>query len=220
MARRRPENIWPTLAEALDRAKRAFPDDNDGMEQSLVLAFQNGEIATQARFPDRAKTFNITGVVLDMVYPIEPHYWRCAKPDAIEWKENRVTFLVPTMFDNRLVQDVGVDVQVALPQLLRWIGRADDGAKAPRKRPPASVRPSEGPVTYGVRLRRAEASRYLLDVWGIERAVNTLAKLATIGGGPGFETANRVPLYSRDELDRWAKSILSPMKSSTSDKGE
>jgi hypothetical protein len=69
------------------------------------------------------------------------------------------------------------------------------------------------------RFRRAEASAYLQDKWGIVRAPATLAKLACIGGGPRFESANRQPLYPEPELDAWAKSILSPLKSSTSDRG-
>jgi len=69
------------------------------------------------------------------------------------------------------------------------------------------------------RLRRAEASAYLKLKWGVERAPTTLAKLACIGGGPRFESANRVPLYPEPELDAWAQSILSPLKSSTSDIG-
>jgi hypothetical protein len=68
------------------------------------------------------------------------------------------------------------------------------------------------------RLRRSEASVYLKKQWGIGRAPSTLAKLAVIGGGPRFECANRTPLYLETELDAWARSILSPLKSSTSDK--
>ena len=67
------------------------------------------------------------------------------------------------------------------------------------------------------RLRRTEASEYLKDRWGIDRAPSTLAKLATIGGGPTFERANRIPLYQPEFLDEWARSILSPPMRSTSD---
>jgi hypothetical protein len=69
------------------------------------------------------------------------------------------------------------------------------------------------------RLRRVEASAYLKEKWGIERKASTLAKLAVIGGGPRFESANRVPLYPEPELDRWATSIISPVKRSTADTG-
>lgn len=69
------------------------------------------------------------------------------------------------------------------------------------------------------RYRRKEASIYLRDKHGIERAPTTLAKLAVLGGGPRFQLAGRVPLYPEDELDTWAISKLSPLKSRTSDVG-
>jgi hypothetical protein len=69
------------------------------------------------------------------------------------------------------------------------------------------------------RLRRAEASLYLKQKHGIDRTPGTLAKLAVVGGGPRFQHCGRVPLYTHDELDSWAASILSPLKSSTSDNG-
>jgi hypothetical protein len=59
------------------------------------------------------------------------------------------------------------------------------------------------------RLRRRAASVYLLETHGIERAPGTLAKLATIGGGPVFQRVGRVPLYSPSDLDDWALSLLS-----------
>ena len=65
-------------------------------------------------------------------------------------------------------------------------------------------------------LRRQAASEYLAENWGISRAPGTLAKLATIGGGPTFRRAGRVPLYSPDDLDKWAASKLSaPMRSTS-----
>ena len=70
------------------------------------------------------------------------------------------------------------------------------------------------------RLRRAEASAYLKEKHGIDRAPTTLAKYAVVGGGPRFQHVGRLPLYPVQELDLWARSILSPLKSSTSDPGE
>lgn len=70
------------------------------------------------------------------------------------------------------------------------------------------------------RLRRREASIYLKEKFGIDRKPATLAKLAVMGGGPRYQLANRVPLYPEPELDRWAEGMLSPLKSSTSDRGE
>lgn len=66
------------------------------------------------------------------------------------------------------------------------------------------------------RLRRSAASEYLKEKWGIERKPTTLAKLACIGGGPRFQTVNRIPLYPEAELDAWAEGLLSPLRTSTS----
>lgn len=73
---------------------------------------------------------------------------------------------------------------------------------------------SEQPRRY----RRAEAATYLKSTWGIDRKPSTLAKIACLGGGPRFEHAGRVPLYPQSELDVWARSMLSPLKTSTSDR--
>jgi hypothetical protein len=70
------------------------------------------------------------------------------------------------------------------------------------------------------RYRRTEASVYLKRKWGIDYAPATLAKVASIGGGPRFESAGRFPLYPEPELDAWASARLSPLKSSSSDTGE
>ncbi len=70
------------------------------------------------------------------------------------------------------------------------------------------------------RLRRSEASPYLKEKYGISRTTGTLAKLAcTTSTGPKFQYAGKIPLYPVTELDKWAESILSPLKSSTSDNG-
>lgn len=67
------------------------------------------------------------------------------------------------------------------------------------------------------RLRRKEASAYLIDEWGISRTPASLAKLATIGGGPAFEKDGRIPLYTDEWLDIWARSQLSPLVHSTAE---
>lgn len=69
------------------------------------------------------------------------------------------------------------------------------------------------------RLRRWEASEYLATAHGIELAASTLAKLASVGGGPVFQRAGRIPLYSITDLDAWAKARLSGPLRSTSDAG-
>jgi len=66
------------------------------------------------------------------------------------------------------------------------------------------------------RLRRTAASDYLKETWGLSYKPTTLAKLATLGGGPAFEHFGRWPLYRADELDNWVLSRLSPLKDSTS----
>lgn len=68
------------------------------------------------------------------------------------------------------------------------------------------------------RLRRAEVPEYLLLKHGIPIAVATLAKLASVGGGPGFQHVNRSPLYPTTALDAWATEKLSKIKTSTSDR--
>ena len=82
--------------------------------------------------------------------------------------------------------------------------------------PEITGKPEEKIMQYA-RHRRKEASTYLKATWGIDRTPSTVAKYATVGGGPRFEHAGRVPLYPQPELDTWAQSILSPLKSSTSD---
>ena len=69
------------------------------------------------------------------------------------------------------------------------------------------------------RLRRKDASQYLMEQWGISRTPATLAKLACIGGSPKFQHASKVPLYPVSELDSWAEAMLTPLKRSTSDNG-
>ncbi len=67
----------------------------------------------------------------------------------------------------------------------------------------SSVERRPGPL-----LRRADASRYLGQTWGIARSPATLAKYAVIGGGPMFYKAGRWPLYSTADLDAWAQALI------------
>ena len=66
-------------------------------------------------------------------------------------------------------------------------------------------------------MRRAEAARYIREFHGIPCSLATLAKYACCGGGPEFRRANgKFPIYSRDDLDAWARSRLSePVRSTT-----
>jgi hypothetical protein len=68
------------------------------------------------------------------------------------------------------------------------------------------------------RFRRAEASAYLKSEWCLSYTALTLAKLATLGGGPPMEYAGRFPLYPQDGLDEWAASKIGPRVNSTSER--
>ena len=73
-------------------------------------------------------------------------------------------------------------------------------------------------ATERPRLRRKEASAYLLEKHGVPTAVATLAKMATVGGGPAITYFGRIPLYDRTDLDAWADSKLAAPVSSTSER--
>ena len=64
-------------------------------------------------------------------------------------------------------------------------------------------------------LRRAAASAYLREKWGVDRATGTLAKLAVVGGGPPFRKAGRIPLYAPTDLDAWASELLGEVVTTT-----
>jgi len=65
-------------------------------------------------------------------------------------------------------------------------------------------------------LRRAEAAAYLQKQYGAY-SVQTLAKLASIGGGPRFQKMGAFPLYKIDDLDAWALSRMSASVNSTAE---
>lgn len=68
------------------------------------------------------------------------------------------------------------------------------------------------------RLRRASASQYLDEKHGVKIAETTLAKLASIGGGPAITYVGRFPLYHVSDLDSWANARISNPVASTSEK--
>jgi len=70
-----------------------------------------------------------------------------------------------------------------------------------------------------LKMRRADAARYIREAHGIPCAPATLAKYACIGGGPAFRKAGKFPIYSRDDLDAWAHQRLGELVRSTSDLG-
>jgi hypothetical protein len=71
-------------------------------------------------------------------------------------------------------------------------------------------------ISFPNYMRRADAARYLRESYGIPCAVPTLAKYACVGGGPAFRKAGKFPVYSREDLDAWAKQRLSKRVLSTS----
>jgi len=64
---------------------------------------------------------------------------------------------------------------------------------------------------------RKDAATYLSEEWGITRSPKTLAKYATVGGGPAFRKDGKHALYSPVDLDAYATSVLSPLVSSTAE---
>jgi len=69
------------------------------------------------------------------------------------------------------------------------------------------------------RLRRSAVPGYLVANHGIDIAVSTLAKMATVGGGPAMQYSGRIPLYHTSDLDKWAQERLSKAVRSTSERG-
>ena len=67
-------------------------------------------------------------------------------------------------------------------------------------------------------MRRKDAANYLKAKYGFG-AARSLAKLACVGGGPIFCRAGKIPLYTRDELDRWALTKIGAPMRSTADNG-
>ncbi len=66
-------------------------------------------------------------------------------------------------------------------------------------------------------LRRKQAADYLKERYG-HGSARTLAKLATIGGGPVFHRFGRMVVYDPVDLDTWALARLSGPLRSTSDR--
>lgn len=63
-------------------------------------------------------------------------------------------------------------------------------------------------MTQPVYLRREAAAAYLKERYGAY-TTKTLAKLATVGGGPRYRKLGPFPLYQPSDLDEWAGSRMS-----------
>lgn len=83
--------------------------------------------------------------------------------------------------------------------------------QAPREGSPVAADRAPRP------LRRWEVPPYVKDRFGIDIAPSTLAKLASIGGGPPFYRNARAPLYPVDLLDEWAMARRGGVVRSTSE---
>lgn len=70
---------------------------------------------------------------------------------------------------------------------------------------------------FAPRLRRREAAEYLLEVWGVQIAPNTLAKKAVDGTGPAYRRWGKWPYYAIDDLDQYAEERLGARRRSTSE---
>ena len=66
------------------------------------------------------------------------------------------------------------------------------------------------------RFRRRAAAQFLSE-HGYPTAHATLAKLASIGGGPPFRSWGRIPLYDAQELLAWAEGRLAAARRTTSE---
>jgi hypothetical protein len=67
-------------------------------------------------------------------------------------------------------------------------------------------------------LRRSAAAAFLTE-HGYPLRPSTLAKLASVGGGPTFRSFGRVPIYTEEDLLAWAEARTSKPRTSTSDAG-
>jgi hypothetical protein len=68
-------------------------------------------------------------------------------------------------------------------------------------------------------LRRRQAAQYLRER-GIPGTEKSLAKLATLGGGPTYRLFGRIPLYTPADLDQYIVGKLGKPVCSTSEYGD
>jgi hypothetical protein len=64
------------------------------------------------------------------------------------------------------------------------------------------------PQSFPLNMHSAEAARYIREAYGIPCTNMTLFKYECLGGGPAFRKV-KFTIYSRDDLDTWARSRLS-----------
>ena len=59
-------------------------------------------------------------------------------------------------------------------------------------------------------LRRPQASQYLADIWGLQYAPGTIAKMCALGTGPETHHWGRIAMHSPESLDEFARSRIKP----------
>ena len=67
------------------------------------------------------------------------------------------------------------------------------------------------------RLRRDAAAKYITEKTGAPCAPSTLARFASLGGGPEFQKIGHLPFYTVEDLDAWITSRTSEKVRSTAD---
>jgi hypothetical protein len=75
----------------------------------------------------------------------------------------------------------------------------------------------EIPAGHERGLTSEESSRYLKEKYNIRRSPKTMANDRVSGTGPRYFNAGRQVLYTPPELDRYAQSLFSGLRSSTSE---
>jgi hypothetical protein len=98
-----------------------------------------------------------------------------------------------------------------------WMRESKLGARTVVVVDPANSTVSPGSRKWPRFLSRREAPRYLKDDWGITRAASTLARLASVGGGPVYKKFGRAVVYDIADLDAWVEARISAPMRSTSD---
>ena len=82
---------------------------------------------------------------------------------------------------------------------------------------PSNVVPSMHPPEF---LRRADAAKYVETRHGVPCKPRTLAKLASVGGGPAIHYFGKLPLYKPKDLDAWVASRITGPVTSTADRDQ
>lgn len=75
----------------------------------------------------------------------------------------------------------------------------------------APIRQPSPPVRQDFQdnMDRQAAATYLAKVHNVSYKPHTLAKLASVGGGPPFSHFGRYPRYKKADLDRWVAAKFS-----------